>query len=191
MGMPATKTHWTVEMRNALPDDGQRYEVIDGELFVTPAPRMVHQVALGALHLILAPYLRERKVGFAILSPADVEFSDDTVVEPDLFVIPPVNGRRPKDWHTAGHMMLAVEILSPSTARLDRVRKRALYQREAVDEYWIVDVDAREVHRWRPGDERPEVLSDQLVWRPTGVSDDATALTIDLEPLFAEITDES
>ncbi len=191
MGMSATTTHWTVEMRNALPDDGQRYEVIDGELFVTPAPRMVHQVALGALHLILAPYLRERKVGFAILSPADVEFSDDTVVEPDLFVIPPVNGHRPKDWRTAGHMMLAIEILSPSTARLDRVRKRALYRREGVDEYWIVDVDAREVHRWRPGDERPEVLSEQLVWRPAGVADDATALTIDLESLFAEITDES
>lgn len=135
MGMPATTTHWTAEMRNALPDDGQRYEVIDGELFVTPAPRMVHQAALGALYLILAPYLREWKVGFAILSPADVEFSDDTVVEPDLFVIPPVN--------------------------------------------------------WRPGDERPEVSSEPLVWRPAGVSDDATALTIDLESLFAEITDES
>src|SRR5487761_2166817 len=74
-GMPATTTHWTVEMRNALPDDGQRYEVIDGELFVTPAPRWAHPEA----------------VGHVILSPADVEFARDTVVEPDLFVVPLVD----------------------------------------------------------------------------------------------------
>ena len=190
MGMPATETHWTVEMRNDLPDDGNRYEVIDGELFVTPAPRLTHQGVLGALYLILAPYVKERKLGHAFFSPADIEFAPDTVVQPDLFVAPSVNGRRPKNWRAIQHLILAVEVLSPSTARLDRVHKRALYQREGVDEYWIVDADAREVQRWRPADERPEVLSEQLAWQPAGVSD-AQALVIDLPALFAEIADEA
>lgn len=186
MGMPATTIHWTVEMRNALPDDGKRYEVIDGKLFVTPAPRWTHQDAIGRLHLILAPYVSAQAVGHVILSPADVEFAYDTVVEPDLFVVPLVNGRRPRDWREAGHMRLAIEVLSPSTARLDQVRKRALYLREGVDEYWIVDVEGRVVQRWRPGDDRPEVLSERLVWTPLGAE---TALVIDLAAYFAEVVD--
>jgi len=184
MGMPATNIHWTVEMRNALPDDGRRYEVIDGELFVTPAPRWTHQEAIGALYLILVPYVAAQASAHTILSPADVEFADDTVVEPDLFVVPLVNGRRPRDWQEAGHMLLAVEVLSPGTARLDQVRKRALYQREGVDEYWIVDVDARVVQRWRPGDDRPEMLSDRLEWLPPGARE---SLVVDLSRYFAEV----
>ena len=62
--------------------------------------------------------------------------------------------------------LLAVEVLSPSTARADRTVKRRLYQRAGVPEYWIVDLEARLVERWRPADERPEVLTDTLTWRP-------------------------
>ena len=187
MGMPATTSHWTVEMRNALPDDGQRYEVIDGELFVTPAPRWAHQEAVGRLHLLLAPYVAAQAVGHVILSPADVEFARDTVVEPDLFVVPLVDGRRPRDWREAGHMLLAIEVLSPTTARLDQGRKRALYQRQGVDEYWIVDVDGRVMQRWRPGDDRPEVLTERLTWAPPGAE---SALAIDLATFFADIAGE-
>src|SRR4051812_21470295 len=72
MGMPATQSNWTVDMLDALPDDGQRYEIIDGELFVTPAPSDVHQLVAGALHTRIAPYLRASSVARAVLSPADV-----------------------------------------------------------------------------------------------------------------------
>ena len=189
MNMPAPETRWTVETRNALPDDGNRCKVIDGELFVTPAPRSTHEYAMGALYLMLAPYVKERKVGYAFFSSADIELAADTVVQPDLLVAPSVDGHRPKDWGAIRHLILAVEVLSPSTARLDRVQKRMPYQREGVDEYWIVDADAREVQRWRPTDERPEVLGEQLGWQPSGVSDEQ-ALLIDLPVLFAEIADE-
>lgn len=183
--MPAAKVHWTVEMRNALPDDGQRYEVIDGELFVSPAPRWTHQEAVGALYLLLQPYVARQQAGHTILSPADVEFAPDTVVEPDLFVVPLVKGRRPRDWREASHMLLAIEVLSPGTARLDLVRKRALYQREGVDEYWIVDVDGGVVQRWRPADDRLEVLGDRITWLPAGA---AAPLEIDLERFFTEVS---
>ena len=74
-----------------------------------------------------------------------------------------------------------VEVLSPSTARADRHRKRLIYQSEGVPEYWIVDSGARLVERWRPGEERPEILHDALVWQPVaGIA----ALTIDLPALF-------
>ena len=76
-------------------------------------------------------------------------------------------------------------ILSPSTARADRHVKRRLYQRERVPEYWIVDVDARLIERWRPEDERPEILAEQLEWRPDPAH---PPLTIDLPAYFRDVT---
>src|SRR6476646_2574003 len=72
MAMPAQPTQWTVDMVRALPDDSTRYEVIDGELFVTPAPSVVHQRAVLELALLVAPYVRAHRIGEAIISPADV-----------------------------------------------------------------------------------------------------------------------
>jgi Uma2 family endonuclease len=79
--------------------------------------------------------------------------------------------------------LLVVEIVSPSTARTDRQQKRRIYQSEGVPEYWIVDLDARVVERWRPHDTRPEIIADILVWQPQS---DIAALSIDLVELFAE-----
>jgi Uma2 family endonuclease len=188
MGMATASKHWTIDMVRALPDDPNRYEIIDGELFVTPAPSVVHQRAVLQLALRLAPYLKAERLGEAIIAPADVEFAPDTMVEPDLFVVPPIVGRPPRSWTEVGRLLLVVEVLSPSTARADRVRKRALYARKRVPEYWIVDVDARVVECWRPDDERPEILTERLEWRP----DPARAgLMIDLVEYFAEVTGEA
>ena len=98
MAMPvAARTDWTVEVLDALPDDGQRYEIIDGELFVTPAPADVHQLVLGELHARVHAYLRGSSVGKVIFSPADVRRGDRTRnrVQPDLFVVRLTEGRRP------------------------------------------------------------------------------------------------
>ena len=81
---------------------------------------------------------------------------------------------------------LAVEILSPGTAGRDRGIKRRLYQQAEVPEYWIVDLDARLVERWRPGDERPEILSETLTWQP---SESASPFELDLAGFFAEVLD--
>jgi Uma2 family endonuclease len=104
-------------------------------------------------------------------------------VEPDVFVIPQVKGPFARAWSPLGTLLLAVEVLSPTTARADRGPKLALYQREGVQEYWIVDLDSRLIERWRPGDERPEILRETIEWR---VEDSPEPLVIDLAALFAE-----
>jgi Uma2 family endonuclease len=185
MGMAAfPTTGWTVDMLETLPDDGKRYEIIDGDLFVTPAPYVAHQVVAGELYLRLSEYLRAHPIGRVIHAPADVRAGERTSVEPDLFVIPQVKGPFPRVWSPLGTVRLAVEVLSPTTARIDRGRKRLLYQREGVPEYWIVDIDAQIVERWRPGDQRPEVLTERIEWRP---SETADALVVDVGALFADL----
>lgn len=83
-----------------------------------------------------------------------------------------------------GRLLLVVEIPSPGTARADRLVKRRLYQRQGVPEYWIVDVAARLVERWRPEDERPEILTEHLEWQPAPVRE---ALRVDLAAYFGEV----
>ena len=181
MYMPTLKRQWTVDDLEDLPDDGNRYEVIDGELFVTPAPTWTHQGAVAALHLILAEYLVTNPVGFAVFAPADVVFSTVRGVQPDLFVVPFVNGRRPRRFEDVRRLLLAIEVLSPSTAHADRVLKRMLYREQSVEEYWIIDLDSRTVERSVPTDPRIEVLAESLEWRPPG---SATSLTVDLPGYF-------
>lgn len=184
MGMPQATQEWTAEMVRALPDDGKRYEVIDGELFVTPAPRLLHQRAVLEIATPLRSYVRLHDLGELLCSPADIEFDPKTLVQPDVFVAPLTQGRRPRTWKEVRGLLLAVEVLSPSTARADRVVKRRRYQRAGVPEYWVVDLDARLVERWRPGDERPELISETLTWQPLP---SAEALAIDLPAFFAEV----
>ena len=185
MAMPAT-TRWTAEMVRALPDDGKRYEVIDGELFVTPSPTLRHQEAVLQMAKRLAAYLEEHSVGRVFVSPADITFPDGSLTQPDVFVAP-LLGKRPSEWKEIKSLLLAVEVLSPSTARADRRVKLGLFQRHHVPEYWIVDVDARLVERWRPDDQRPEILAGQLEWQPDPAH---PSLVIDLPEYFHDVTGE-
>lgn len=183
MGMPARPMDWTVAMVHELPDDGNRYEVIDGELLVSPAPSYRHQHAIADLYRILWPYARE--LGLDVLfAPAAVTFSPRREVQPDLLVLPRIGERRATRFEDVGRMVLAVEVLSPSTQRNDRVKKRPVYQQEGVGEYWLVDLDARAVERWRPADDAPEVLGTTLDWQPVA---HAAPLRIDLVAYFGEV----
>jgi Uma2 family endonuclease len=186
MHMPQLARHWTVDDVHALPDDGNRYEVIDGELFVTPAPRWRHQAAVAELYTVIREYLEGERVGYVFFAPADVIFRSTRLVQPDLFVTPLVNGRRPDTFVEAGRLLLAAEVLSPSTARADRVAKRTLFRDERVPEYWIVDLDARTFERSTPRDDRLEVLVDTMVWQPNGA---AAPLVIDLAAYFTRVLD--
>ena len=187
MGMAATH-FWTADEVRALPADGRRYEVVAGELLVTPAPSFDHQQAVGQLLRALADYCERSRAGHAALAPADLTPEPDALVQPDVFVVGLVAGRRPRDWSDVERLVLAVEVLSPSTARADRTVKRRLYQRAGVPEYWIVDLEARLVERWRPSDERPEVLTDTLTWRPDPA---VPPLTIELPEFFRQVLLES
>ncbi|HEU4647928.1 MAG TPA: Uma2 family endonuclease [Gemmatimonadales bacterium] len=186
MAMPHSTAHWTAAEVLALPDDGNRYEVVDGELLVSPAPSLHHQRAVGLLYERLRPFVESHGLGCVLSSPADIEFDERTLVQPDVFAAPLVEGRLPRSWKEVHGLLLAVEVLSPSTARADRQVKRRRYQRHGVSEYWIVDLDARLIERWRPADERPEILGERIEWRP---SPDTPPLLIDLVALFAEVLD--
>ena len=186
MGMPQTAHYWTPDEVRALPDDGRRYEVIAGELLVTPAPNFPHQEAVRLLVHALGDYLERSRVGHAGISPADLTPEPGALVQPDVFVVGLVDGRRPRDWTDIKSLLLAIEILSPSTARADRTVKRRLFQRAGV-EYWIVDLEARLVERWRPGDERPEILTERLEWVAERGSE---PLVIDLPKFFARAFDD-
>lgn len=185
MGMPAQETEWTAEMARALPDDGNRYEVLDGELFVTPAPSLRHQAVLGRLYRRIAPYVEQYSIGSTWLSPADIEFSPHRALQPDLFVVPDEGAGEPESWSDLKRLLLVVEALSPTTARADRLKKRPIYQQQGVPEYWIVDTDSRMIERWRPGDERPEIISDVIEWWPRP---EVPVLRIVLDEIFGSPT---
>lgn len=183
MAMPEL-VRWTRAQVLALPEDGMRYELIDGELIVTSLPRPRHQEGVMELFLLLHPWVKEHGLGRVFGLPGDLEIEPGQVNAPDLFVVPP--GPRPERWEDFPRPLLVVEVASPSTARYDRGLKRRFYQRAGVPEYWIVDLDARIVERWQPGDTRPDVVDGVLTWEP---APGAPAFTIDLPAFFARVMD--
>ena len=191
MGMPAeVPRRWTArEVRDliaAAPFATPRYELVDGELLVTPSPAYVHQIAVLRLIGALLPYLDAERVATLIPSPSDVELEPEFVTQPDLFAVPLGESRRVRvEGLPIRDLVLAIEVLSPSSSRHDRVRKRALYQRH-VPQYWIIDLDARLIERWLPGDERPELITETLSWHPTGAT---TAFVLDLPAYFESVFD--
>ena len=184
MGMPDLARRWTREEVLALPDDGNRYELINGELLVTPAPRWIHQLAVLALYRRLYPYVTRHRLGQVMVSPADLDLKRGQWVQPDLFVVAPVGGRMPRDWSECDVPILIAEALSPSTARYVRGIKRREYQDAGVADYWIVDVDGRVIEHWRPLDERPAILDAVLEWRPNPAVE---PFVIGLREYFAEV----
>ena len=138
---------------------------------VTHSPSYRHQHALARLYDQLAPAVNAHAGWEVLWSPADIVLSPKTLVQPDLFVVRLDPEREPEGWRDVGIPLLAIEVLSPATAARDRVTKRHLYRRAGVAEYWIVDLDARVIERWRPADERPEVCDGTLEWSlPDGPS---------------------
>jgi len=180
MIMPVSIPRYTAEEVRHFPDDRLRYEVIRGELFVTPAPGTPHQRIIVSLIVQLHEYVERHGLGEVIVSPFEVEFSEDTAVQPDVIVFLSDRASQLTRKRLQGPQSLAVEVVSYSSKRTDRLQKRGLYLEEGVTEYWVVDPDLRRVERWRLGDEAPEVLSDSLEWRPAG----APPFVLELLSLF-------
>ena len=179
----ASPVYYTAEMVRALPDDGNRYETVHGELLVTPAPRPFHQVVAQRLAFALDPYTRAHGLGQVFLSPADISWGEDVLIQPDVFVVPFEEARTLK-WAFYKTLLLAVEVLSPSTSRADRFTKRRLFQEVGVPVYWIVDADARTVEVWTPEATFPLVEREHLVWHPPGAD---APLLLTVEELFRPI----
>ncbi len=192
MAMPAIHRRWTAaDVRSITREDRAwpRYEIIDGELLVTPAPRMAHQLMAFELCRLLDEFLAHEPLGVAVMSPSDLELRPGTITQPDVFVvpaaiaIPSAIADDTVQWPDVKSLLLAVEVLSPSSLRTDRVTKRDFYLDAGVEEYWIVDIEARLIERWRPMQETPELLRERMAWAPRGCE----PLVIELPALFDRV----
>lgn len=180
MGMVAPR-FWTADQVRSLPEDGTRQELVHGKLLVTPAPSAWHaEISLRLLEEIRA-WLRRTGVGHAFGSRSDLSWgSEEFLVSPDLIVVPLEEARR-LDWTALRTVLLVVEVLSPSSLRLDGTVKRRLYQERGVGHYWIVDPEEQVVEIWRPGDAIPHIEHDEITWQPTGA---ASPFSLRLVELF-------
>ncbi|HEU0051926.1 MAG TPA: Uma2 family endonuclease [Longimicrobium sp.] len=173
---------WTYAEFARLPDDGNRYEVIAGELYMTPAPHPFHQEVVIRLSEWLRPYVREHRLGRVIVSPVDVLFAEGDYFSPDLVFV----RRERREAITArgveGPPDLVVEVVSPGGGPRDRVLKRQRYAGFGVPEYWVVDPMLRQVEVYRP-DAEPFIASTTLEWRPQST---LPVLAIELAELFSE-----
>jgi Uma2 family endonuclease len=182
MGM-AVPVYYSAEMVRNLPDDGKRYETVHGELLVTPAPRLWHQRVVLRLARVLADYVDSGALGEVVLSPADISWSPDTLVQPDLFVAT-LDEARTDEWSKVKTLLLVVEVLSPGTTRQDRFAKRRLYQEVGIPLYWIVDPDQKAVEVWTPAAQFPTIERERVKWKPEGA---AESFVLELAELFKPV----
>ncbi|MCP4654578.1 MAG: Uma2 family endonuclease [bacterium] len=137
---------WTWEDYLRLPDDGQRYEIIEGVLYVSPAPTFDHQFSLSELFAELRNFVKARKLGLVLFAPFDVRLPGVAdPVEPDLLFFRTGNQPHAGDKYFAGVPDLIVEVLSPRTSRLDKHVKFGAYEKAGVPEYWLVDPKSRSI----------------------------------------------
>jgi Uma2 family endonuclease len=137
--------HWTYKEYAALPDDGKRYEIVNGVLYMSPSPSGPHQDAAGEIFSYLRAHVKLTGLGLVRMAPFDVILSPDEVVQPDVLVVFNEHFERVSDKFILGAPDLVVEVASPSTAIHDRHHKLDAYARAGVPEYWIVDPDSRTV----------------------------------------------
>ena len=177
-----TRYVWTYDEYARLPDDGNRYEVIDGEVLVTPAPSTTHQHILATLIIALRGYVERERLG-VVLPDVDLLFVEGQFLRPDLLFVP--NAAR--DGITSRGVEkapgLVVEILSPSSGSIDRVKKPRRYRDFGVPEYSVVDPEEQVVWVWRfaAGASDAERVEGRVTWRPEGA---ATELVLTTEELF-------
>ena len=178
MHMATQLKRWTLEEVHSLPDDGNKYELVRGELFVTPPPSEDHETILARLARVLDPYVAAHGLGMVYRPRAVMRF-EGSEVEPDLMVRQP-RMIRATDWDDAPTPILIVEVLSGSTRRRDVGQKRELYLDAGVGEYWVVDPERRTILVARRG--LPDVVASETVtWRAAAAP---TPLVVDVASLF-------
>jgi len=137
--------HWTYEDYAAIPDDGKRYEVVDGVLFMTPAPNRWHQETVGEIFAYLRNHVKLTGLGVVYMAPFDVELNPKTIVQPDVLVILNAHLEKISDKRVIGAPDLVVEVASPGTREHDQHEKLDAYALAGVPEYWIVDPTRRTI----------------------------------------------
>ena len=179
MHMAHAADDWTLEELHRLPDDGNKYELVRGELFVTPPPSVSHEELAAVLGRILDRYAEAWGLG-RVYRPRAVFRVLESEVEPDLMVRSIAD--RPGDWGELPLPSLVVEICSGSTRRRDHLQKRDFYLDAGVGEYWIVDGDEGTIRVVRPG-RKDAIETESLLWHPPAAGE---PLVIDVGKLFRE-----
>jgi len=184
----STRQRWTYAEFARLPTSGTtRYEVIAGELVVTPAPGLRHQLVATNLITLLNSFVRAHDLGQVLSGPFDVLFAEGDYLEPDLIFMAADRLHLLSDRGAEGAPDLVVEIISPSTAHRDRGIKLERYRHYGVAEYWVLDPAARTLERWALADgaAEPRVLGqeDTLCWQPHGA---AAALEVPVGELLPD-----
>ena len=181
-GVEALKRRVSFADLQRMPEDGNRYELHDGELRVVPSPLLRHQVVIARLFEALLEY-RRAGGGEVFCAPLDLVLSDYDVVQPDLMYFGGESASRLKlNEFVRFPPDVAIEVLSPSTAAIDRGRKRDLFARYGLREYWVVDPVEHRVEvsvLTAHGYEAPRVVEQGVLESPT-----VPGLTIDLGPIF-------
>jgi Uma2 family endonuclease len=179
MGMAASIPYYTVEDLDRFPNDGNRYELLDGVLLVTPAPGFAHQLIASRIATILSIAVQVPGHGF-VLGPGVVCFPPRTQLEPDVLVVPPWIPPSGK-WEDIKEHWLAVEVISRSSRIYDREFKRNEYLRRGVPEVWLVDKEDRSVEVARvPGEST--TVRDAVIWRVPRLD---LEVRVDLSEVFA------
>lgn len=178
MGMPLPVPRLTIDMLDDFPDDGTRYELLEGMLLVTPAPSLAHQVVATRLATTLTSALGGS--GAIVVAVGAIQRGKHTQLQPDVLVCPP--GVRPTlNWRDIRGWWLAVEVLSPSSRLYDREVKRGAYLALGVEEYWIADPADCSIERWAAAYPEGRRAPTELLWRPQALD---RAIAIDLRELF-------
>jgi len=180
MRMDTETRHWTWEDFQRLPDDGNKYEFVYGDLWVTPPPTDYHETMLARLTRILDPYVEAQRLGLVYRAKAVFRIGREMEVEPDLMVRQAHPDHPRGSWETAPRPILVVEIVSPSSRRRDYGTKRELYVEKEIPEYWIVDGDERTITVVKSGRD-PVTVRDVLTWAPATASE---PLTFELMRVF-------
>ena len=179
MAMPQTKI-WTLEELHSLPEDGNKYELLHGQLFVTPAPTFDHDTIIARLNALLVPFVMSHLLGYVYMNSVIQKGGSELL--PDLLVRQP--GAPKTEWKAAPVPILVVEVLSPSTRRRDREYEQPFYFDEVgVPEYWIADGDERSITVMRAGTP-VYVALDRVTWSPPGVQ---ASLEINLADVFGPV----
>jgi Uma2 family endonuclease len=179
-----TRVVLTYREYEALPADGRRYELHDGELLVTAAPGLPHQRVVGELFALLRQHVRAGRLGEVFVSPVDCILSDTTIVQPDLVFLDTARSSIATPRGIEGPPTLAIEVVSHSTARVDRGAKLQLYARHGIPHYWIVDPEARSIEALVLATGSYQ-LAARLAGADRGSLPPFDGLTIALEPLWS------
>ena len=144
------KTRLTYDDYLKIPDE-ERYELIEGELYMVPAPDFSHQIISRNIEFLLWDFVKKHSLGIVVDAPVDVVLTPEDVLQPDILFISNERRHIITKKNVNGAPDLVIEILSPSTQERDKIVKRGLYARHGVREYWIVDPEAKKVEVMIPG----------------------------------------